>query len=357
MSYTNGLDNPELYFQNQIWAGNGSTNAITFDGSENMQPDMVWIKIRVGSNSGVIHDSVRGTTKRIETANTNAESTVSSFSSFDTDGFTLSGNDGYVNTNDDSNTYCAWSWKAGTSFSNDASSTSIGSLDSSGSVNETAGFSIVTYVGNGSSGATIKHGLSTVPTFMMIRVYDAAAGFQVYSKAVGNTKFAGYLNATDAAGTSAGPWNNTTPTSSVFTVGNGGNTNNNGGTHIAYIFSERQGFSKQGVYTGNGNANGAFVYTGFKPAWVMIKSTASGEDWFIWDNKRPGFNKSFNPYLQPNTNNAEYDGSGAFAQLLSNGFKINGTSSYLNSSGGTYIYLAFAESPFTTSTGIPTTAR
>jgi len=348
------IDNPELFFQTKKYTGTGSSNSITLDGSENMQPDWVWIK-RLTAADHKLTDSVRGVTKVIESNNTAEESTDSNgLTAFNSDGFTV-GSSASFNSNTVG--FVSWNWKAGTSFSNDASSTSIGSLDSSGSVNETAGFSIVTYVGNGSSGATIKHGLSTVPTFMMIRVYDAAAGFQVYSKALGNTKFAGYLNATDAAGTSAGPWNNTTPTSSVFTVGNGGNTNNNGGTHIAYIFSERQGFSKQGVYTGNGNANGAFVYTGFKPAWVMIKSTASGEDWFIWDNKRPGFNKSFNPYLQPNTNNAEYDGSGAFAQLLSNGFKINGTSSYLNSSGGTYIYLAFAESPFTTSTGIPTTAR
>jgi len=354
MAYTT-IDNPELYFQTKLYTGNGGTQSITLDGSENMQPDWVWIKRRNGAESHALFDSVRGVQKQLPSDSASAEQTVStSLTAFGSDGFTVGA---YSRVNASSDTFASWNWKAGTSFSNDASSTSIGSLDSSGSVNETAGFSIVTYVGNGSSGATIKHGLSTVPTFMMIRVYDAAAGFQVYSKAVGNTKFAGYLNATDAAGTSAGPWNNTTPTSSVFTVGNGGNTNNNGGTHIAYIFSERQGFSKQGVYTGNGNANGAFVYTGFKPAWVMIKSTASGEDWFIWDNKRPGFNKSFNPYLQPNTNNAEYDGSGAFAQLLSNGFKINGTSSYLNSSGGTYIYLAFAESPFTTSTGIPTTAR
>ena len=352
MAYTT-IDNPELYFQAKLYSGTGSSHAITLDGSENMQPDWVWTKKRSNTGGHIINDSVRGSGKHVFANLANAEATYDQFlTSFDSDGFTV-GNDAEINQS--GQTYASWNWKAGTSFSNDASSTSIGSLDSSGSVNETAGFSIVTYVGNGSSGATIKHGLSTVPTFMMIRVYDAAAGFQVYSKAIGNTKFAGYLNATDAAGTSAGPWNNTTPTSSVFTVGNGGNTNNNGGTHIGYIFSERQAYSKFGSYTGNQDTNNApFIYTGFKPALVIVKNT-TGNNWGIFDNKRSPHNV-VTDLLLPNSNAANDGNTNPRIDMLSNGFKPR-TNDGLENPSAEVIYMAFAENPFVTSTGIPTTAR
>jgi len=354
MSYTNGLDNPELYFQNQIWAGNGSTNAITFDGSENMQPDMVWIKIRVGSNSGVIHDSVRGTTKRIETANTNAESTVSSFSSFDTDGFTLSGNDGYVNTNDDSNTYCAWSWKAGTSFSNDASSTSVGTIDSSGSVNETAGFSIISYNGTGANGS-IKHGLSTAPRMMIFKNRDQGAeGWFVYHESVGNTKRL-LLDDNVNASTSSTFFQDTSPTSSIITLGSNHGCNGSDAM-ICYAFSERKGYSKFGSYTGNGSgSDGTFVHTGFRPAWVMFKSSStSSRQWEIHDNKRDTFNPS-SKRLFANLSNAEATEN--YVDFLSNGFKFRTSDVTGNESGTTYIFMAFAESPFVNSNGVPNNAR
>ena len=353
MSYTNGLDNPELYFQNQIWDGNGSTNAITFDGSENMQPDMVWIKITLGSNSGVIHDSVRGTTKRIETASTGEESTVSSFSSFDTDGFTLSGNDGYVNTNDDSNTYCAWSWKAGTSFTNDASSTGIGTIDSTGSVNETAGFSIVSYTSTGSNGS-IKHGLSTAPSMMIFKRRSGdTENWPVYHQALGNTHYV-MLNATDAQSSSTARFNDTSPTSSVFTVGTSGDTNGGSSPFICYCFSERKGYSKFGSYTGNGNADGTFVYTGFKPAFVMVKPTTTADNWVMLDNKRLGYNPD-NNFVYANKAFGQNDAD--IIDFTSNGFKQTSSGGTSNRSGDTFIYMAFSESPFTNSSGVPNNAR
>ena len=354
MAYTT-IDDPSAFFQTTLYTGNGGTQAVTNGGNSDLSPNFVWLKETGGSGDHRLFDTVRGVTNDLMSNNAEVQAdSNTSLTAFGSDGFTL-GNEGGVNNNTDS--FVSWQWKAGTSFSNDASSTSIGSLDSSGSVNDTAGFAIVTYVGNGSSGATIKHGLTSAPTFMIIRVYDATAGFQVYSKAVGATKFAGYLNTTEAAGTTAGVVNNTDPGTSVFTVGNGGNTNNDGGNHIAYCFAEKQGFSKQGVYTGNGNnGNGPFIYTGFKPAWVLVTRLTAGENWLILDNKRDTFNPQ-DSSVYPNLANAE-DADGAdYFDFYSNGMKVKTNNGGTNTDGADYVYLAFAESPLVTSTGVPTTAR
>ena len=329
MSYTNGLDDPSAFFQIQIWDGNGSTNAITFDGNSDMQPDMVWIKIRVGSNSGVIHDSVRGTTKRIETANTGAESTVSSFSSFDTDGFTLSGNDGYVNTNDDSNTYCAWSWKK-----------------------QAGVFDIQTYTGNGSA-RTISHNLGAVPKMMIIKKRNTTAPWSVGHASLGANQIL-ELNETDAVATDASYWNNTRPTSSVFTVGTDGNQNTDGHTYVIYLFGNKQGVSKCGSYVGNGSTNGSTIFCGFKPAFVMVKKSSATNNWVMQDTKRNPHNM-MTEFLMANVADAE--STGLNFDFLSNGFKLRSASGGTNTSGATYIYIAFAENPFVTSTGVPATAR
>jgi len=352
MAYTD-IDNPELYFQTKLYTGNGSAgHAITLDGSEDMAPDFVWIKQR-DSRDHFLFDTINGATKYVA-SNTAASlaTDANTLTAFGSDGFTL-GNG--VGCNENNDTHVAWCWKAGTSFTNDASSTGIGSLDSSGTVNDTAGFSIVKYTGNGSSGATIKHGLSTAPTAMFVRQYDASAGFQVYNVGTGNTKFAGYLNVDDAAGTTAGAWNNTTPTSSVFTVGNGGNTNTNNGTHFAFCFSERQGFSKFGLYAANENVDGTFIYLGFKPAFVILKQSNLVRDWHMFDAKRSTFN-AVSKYLRPNSSGSEDSGE-EYVDFLSNGFKIKNTGNRFNDAGGTYTYYAWAEQPFVTSGGVPATAR
>ena len=351
MAYTD-IDDPSAYFQTTLYTGNGSNDlSITNSGNSDLQPDFVWIKQR-DSRDHFLFNSVRGIRKYVASNTTAAEDTLADgLESFDSNGFTI---DDGVGINENNDPHVSWNWKAGTSFTNDASSTGIGSLDSSGTVNETAGFAIVQYVGNGSSGATIKHGLSTVPTAMWVRVYSAEAGFQVYNRGIGNTKFAGYLNANDAAGTSAGPWNNTTPTSSVFTVGNGGNTNNNGGTHIAYIFSDRQGYSKFGSYDATENISGTSIFTGFSPAFVLIKQSNLARDWFMYDSKR----STSNPVTKEiNPNNSGSEDTVVSIDFLANGFQIKTTGASLNDAGGTYSYYAFAKQPFVTSTGVPATAR
>jgi len=348
MAYTT-IDNPSDYFNTIFYTGNGGTQAITGVG---FAPNWVWGKSRSVTEGHSIHDTIRGVRKNILANDAQEEEDIASITAFGSDGFTL-GNNAHLNANNSS--MVAWNWKAETAFSNDASSTSIGSLDSVGTVNETAGFAIVKYTGNGSSGATIKHGLSTVPTAMFVRQYNAAAGLQVYNVGTGNTKFAGYLNADDAAGTSAGPWNDTTPTSSVFTVGNGGNTNTNNGLHIAYIFSDRQGYSKFGSYTGNGLVDGTFVYTGFRPAFVLYKNATQADDWFLSDNKRLGYNPD-NHYLRPSITAVEGDPADRI-NLFSNGFKLTTADKGANADGDLYTYYAFAQHPFVTSTGVPTTAR
>ena len=353
MAYTT-IDDPSAYFQTKIYAGNGSTNALTFDGNSNMKPDWLWIKVRNGSNYGVLHDSVRGVNKRLELRNV-SETTVTSVSSFNTDGFTLSGNDGFVNTSDDSATYVGWGWSAGTSFTNDASGTGIGTIDSAGSFNNDAGFSIVSYTGTGSNG-TIKHGLSSIPKMIITKKRSASQGWHVQHASLGATKEL-YLNTTDAAATGSTPWNNTTPTASVFSVGTSGGTNGSSATYIAYCFAEKQGYSKFGSYTGNGNADGTFIYTGFKPSWVMRKKSSAASQWTINDTARDPFNMS-KKGLTSNSNAAEDDANGYWdMDFLSNGFKMRTTETEVNGSGATFIYMAFAENPFVTSTGIPATAR
>ena len=353
MAYTD-IDDPEAYFQVKIYTGTGSSQAQTFDGDTDMQPDMVWIKQRSGVEQHVIFDSVRGVQKYIAPNTTAAEGdTATTLTAFGSDGFTEGG---HGITGGSSSTYASWNWKAGTSFTNDASATGIGTIDSSGSVNTDAGFSIISYTGNFTAGATVGHGLGVVPKMIIVKNYsNATESWNVYHESIGNTKYLA-LNTTAAADT-APRWNDTSPTSTVFTNGANGATNESGGTIIAYCFAEKQGYSKFGSYTGNGSTDGTFVYTGFKPAFCMVhRSSAAGENWLILDNKRDSFNPQ-DSSIYPNLSNAE-DADGAdYFDFVSNGMKVRTTNGGTNTSGATYIYMAFAENPFTTSTGVPATAR
>jgi len=358
MAYTD-IDNPELYFQTKLYTGTGSSNAITLDGSENMQPDLVYIKSRNQSGYNPnFTDSVRGATKIIWSNRNTAENTYAdSLTSFNSDGFTIGADTANGEQNLSGESYVAWNWKAGTSFSNDASATSVGTIDSTGSVSDTAGFSIVSYTGTGSAG-TIKHGLSTVPKMIITKKRSASQGWHVQHASLGATKEL-YLNTTDAAATGSTPWNDTTPTSSVFSVGTSGGTNGSSATYIAYCFAEKKGYSKFGSHIGNGNADGTFVYTGFRPAWIMFKgSSAGGNHWQIYDTKRNTFNV-VDDLLRANLSNAENtNDADESIDIVSNGFKCRGTSNNNNNhSGVTYIYMAFAEQPFVNSNGIPNNAR
>ena len=353
MAYTD-IDDPSDYFNTKLYTGTGSTLNITGVG---FQPDLVWTKGRDSTAEGVMDhalvDSVRGVTKTLRSNTTAVEGTeTNSLTAFGSDGYTVGANGKFNYSSSD--IYVSWNWKAGTSFTNDASSTGIGSIDSAGSVNQDAGFSIVSYTGNSPTATTVKHGLNSVPQMIIFKRLVGVGNFTVYHQSLGNTKGI-FLTTTAASDTSAGYFNNTTPTSSVFSVANSGDTNSNGNAMIAYCFAEKKGYSKFGSYTGNGNADGTFVYTGFKPAWLMVKRTDGTDYWYMYDNKRDVDNV-IEHKLEANDSAAEYT-SVDWLDFTSNGFKWRYTGGGVNASGGSFIYMAFAENPFVTSTGVPATAR
>ena len=347
MAYTT-IDKPTDYFNTKLYSGNGGTQAISGIG---FAPNWVWTKGRSGTygvSNHKLFDSVRGATKTLFGNLTLAESTqTNGLTSFDSDGFSL-GDDSNVNAS--STTYVSWNWLG----ANGTASNTDGSITSTVSANTTAGFSIVSYTGTGSN-ATVGHGLGVAPS-MIIFKSRGTANWLVYHQGIGNTHGV-FLNTTSAKDDDATYFQDTNPTSSVFSIGTSTLVNDTN-TYIAYCFAEKKGYSKFGSYTGNGNADGTFVYTGFKPAFLLVKkSSASGSDWNLHDNKRPGFNVN-NSYLAPNENAAEVTGNTyQIFDLLSNGFKCRGAGTGTNASGETMIYMAFAENPFVTSTAIPTTAR
>ena len=352
MAYT-PIDKSSDYFNTVLYTGNGGTQTISGVGFE---PDWTWIKVRSTSDNHSLEDQVRGANKTLKSDTTGAEfsSGTVQISSWNSDGFALGSADGQTNGN--GQTYASWNWKAETSFSNSAGANGA-TIASTGSVNQDAGFSIVSYTGSGSN-ATVCHGLGSTPKILIVKNRDATENWLVYSSKLTGTSYI-RLNLSDAKGTASAVWNNTDPTSSVFTVGIDGAVNANGNNIIAYCFAEKQGYSKFGSYVGNGNTDGPFVYTGFKPAFVICKITSGTDQWVLYDNKRDTFNVT-EQILRPNISGAEGTESGAKMDLLSNGFKLRGSGGGIgqtNNSGGSYIYMAFAENPFVTSTGIPATAR
>ena len=354
MAYTD-IDKPSDYFNTILWTGNGvddrSISGVGF------QPDWVWYKERSSTSAHKLYDAVRTATKELESNSNAAESTnADALQAFETDGFQV-GTHGSVNQNGE--TYVAWNWKAGTSVSGDT--TGSGTLKTyTGSVNTTSGFSIINFVGNGTAGHTIPHHLGVAPKMVIVKNRTSGStSWQTYHYNLDNGAGTNeiFLDGTGATNASAGAWNNTAPSSTVITKGTGSYGNENNSNHIMYSFAEKQGYSKIGSYTGNGNANGTFVYTGFKPVFVMIKSSSNASThWVIKDNKRSGYNV-VNNNLYPNLSDAEDNVASVYTDLLSNGFKLRGTYSGTNASGYTYIYMAFAENPFVTSSGVPATAR
>ena len=339
------IKKPSDYFNTKLYTGNGGTQSIT---GLDFQPDWVWIKERSSTSSHALFDAIRGATIKLSSNNTDANNTsTADLTSFNSDGFT-NGNSGAVN--ESGQTYASWNWKANGS----GSSNTDGSITSTVSVNTTSGFSIVKYTGNSSAGATIGHGLGVVPNVIIAKKLNNTSNWSVYHSGLGNFAKVLSLNTTSAATTDSGVWDNV-PTSSRFLVGSDNTTNANGDDYIAYCFAEKQGFSKFGSYTGNGNADGPFIYTGFKPAFYIIKSATGTRSWIIKDNKRPGYNVN-GSYLLANGSEVEGTGSGNVASdECSNGFKIRGTSTSLNFSGETYIYMTFAEEPLVGDN--PATAR
>ena len=334
---------PKDYFNTKLYTGNGSTQSITGVG---FQPDWVWIKQRNGAEWHNLIDSVRGGTKVVYSNETNAEATSSNLiTSFDSDGFSL-GTANEVNGN--TNTFASWNWLAGGT----ASSNTDGDITSSVSVNTTAGFSIVSYTGTGSN-ATVGHGLGVAPKVLILKSRTRSDGqWTVGSDMLGWSKFL-FLDATSAEQT-FNLYQNTAPTSSVFYLSGDGGVNQSSGSMIGYAFAEKKGYSKFGSYTGNGNADGPFVYTGFRPAWVLVKLSSGVDDWQILDNKRSPHN-IVGGYLRPNSSSVTVDND--VIDFTSVGFKLRTSAGSWNPSGGTFIYMAFAESPLVNSNGVPATAR
>ena len=338
MAYTT-IDDPSAYFQAKTYTGNSGVQFVTNDGNSDLQPDWVWIKNRTVAYSHQLYDSSRGTTKALFSDLTNAETTISNgLVTFNTDGFGVN-SAAAVNENE----LVAWQWKAngGTTSSN-----TDGTITSTVQANQDAGFSIVTYTTAGST-ATIGHGLGAKPDVILLKKRNGAISWYVRHVSTGTSYL--NLNLTSAAVSNpAATWTTTEPTTSVYSIGTSTDFNISGGEYVAYCFAEKQGYSKFGSYVGNGSSNGPFVYTGFKPAFVMVKNTNATYDWRM--------NGPDGVFLSANTSGAVYDSPPGPIDRLSNGFKIRGGDD-VRQSGSTFIYMAFAENPFVTSTGIPTTAR
>ena len=344
MAYSS-IAKPTDYFNTVLWTGNGSTMTITGVG---FNADWVWVKLRNGTDDHRLFDQVRGINKYLEANNTDTEVTDAILST-NSDGYNLA-SAGEVTAN--GGTFVGWNWKANGA----GSSNSDGTIASTVSVNTTAGFSIVSYVGGGASSATVGHGLGVTPAMIIIKNRQNDPEWRVWHQDLSGSTYKLRLNGTEGQDSSATVFNGQSAT--TFTVGNDPSVSGSGNNIIAYCFKEVKGYSKFGSYTGNGNANGTFVYTGFKPAWVMYKrSSASGNDWVIVDNKRDPINVC-DEELYANLNSATGDVD--LLDFLSNGFKCRRSHNSQNGSGSTYIYMAFAENPFVgnvSGTAVPVTAR
>ena len=354
MAYTT-IDRSTDYFRVKLYNGSGSIQSITFDESDNMQPDFIWCKSRNNVRHHYLADVIRGVKSRIRSDAANSEYTANStsgFDSFDSNGFTLEEDSSSLGLNESGHTMVSWNWLAGGT----ASSNSDGGTNTSVSANTTSGFSIVKWTGDGGA-TTLGHGLNAVPKCILVKTLDRGENWVVYH--VGNDASAPEdksirLDGTNAVQDNSTHFNDTAPTSSVFSVGASNGVNPNGEDQIAYCFAEKKGYSKFGTYKGNSNADGPFVYTGFKPSFIIGKVSSDINDWFMFDNKRSTFN-AVDDSLFPNKTDAE--STSHVIDFLSNGFKVRDSDGTVNSTGNTYIYMAFAENPFVSSGGIPCTAR
>jgi len=317
------------------YTGAGAGTVIT----TGFYPDFAWMKNRTAAFSNFVQDSVRGGSLYLLTDTTDADATISPSSTFSSTGITINGLSSYASNS--SYNYVLWAWKAnaGTNVSN-----TQGTITSTVSANTTAGFSVVTYTGTGAN-ATVGHGLGVAPSMVIARGRSAGtAGFnwRVYHGSLAATAYL-EINTTSAQQTDATVWNSTAPTSSVFSLGTSGNVNGSTQTYVAYCFAPIAGYSAFGSYTGNGSSDGTFVYTGFRPRFVMVKRTDTVGFWSMKDTARDPYNVA-GSLLFANSSDAEYSNNQLF-DLNSNGFKLRGSNSDINASGGTYIYMAFAETP------------
>jgi len=358
MGVYTAINDPSQYFQTALYTGNGSNgHAITFNGNSNLQPDWLWGKERSQGGNNNSFDTNRGLDKRLTQDQVDAENTdATTVTAMNTDGFTLGSSN---NINENGVTTVAWCWKAN---GGTTSSLGVGSITSTVQANTTAGFSIISYTGNGVNGATIGHGLGVVPKAIFVKDRSTNESWQVFHGARTNPEQKYIeLDNNGTGGTEASRWSNTAPTTAIINLGSGNSVNRSSSNYIAYCFAEKQGYSHFGQYKGNNNSDGPFIYTGFKPAWVMIKRVDSTGNWYIYDTERNGASG-------PNTNQAHKilyanDSSGEVVNtdrgidMIAHGFKIRNTLGDVNADDGTYLTFAFASSPFVSSAGVPTTAR
>ena len=340
MAYTT-INKSSDYFNTKLYTGNGGTQSIDVG----FQSDFTWLKSRTETKNNILIDAVRGSDKDIISNLANAENTdANRITGFDSDGFNL-GSSSTTNTN--SQNYVSWNWKAnGTGVSNTS-----GSINSTVSANTTSGFSVVKWTNSTSNAGTIGHGLGVAPKMILVKTTSGTYNWYVYHKSIGAGNFL-ELNGTVGSQASANLFDNTEPTTSVFSTGTNPAFINN--TMIAYCFAEKQGYSKFSSYIGGGS-NFPFIYTGFKPAFVMLKKTSGTGNWQLFDNKRAGYNPD-NDVLRPNLSNVECT-SCVEIDMLSNGYKLKNTDGDGNTSGGTYIYMAFAEAPLVGTNNVPCNAR
>jgi hypothetical protein len=354
MAYTT-IKKPSDYFNTKLYSGNASTQAIT---GINFQSDMVWTKARSGTYSTQDHaiiDIVRGVTKTIRPNDTTVEGTeTNTITSFDTDGYTIGGDNGKFNQS--STEYVSWNWLA----SNTTASNTQGDITSTVSANTTSGFSIVKYTGDGTNTATIGHGLGVIPSMVIMRPLDYVGAWWITHKNLSTDNVLEFNTNAQVSYSSfgGGGLRQSQYTSSIITGGAGGTNsdlwNQSSQNYIAYCFAEKKGYSKFGSYVGNSNTDGIFVYTGFKPAFVIIKNISISQHWNMNDNKRDPFNV-VSKRLYPSSGNEEVTDTAYYMDYLSNGFKMRSTSASWNASGNTYIYMAFAEEPLVGDN--PATAR
>ena len=359
MAYTT-IDDPSVYFQTTLYTGTGSGLSVTNSGNSNLKPDWVWVKDRGATNDHKLTDSMRLNSSNQPTLTLESNTSAAEYddsgegsdatTSFNTDGFTIGTNGNY---NTDGNTYVAWQWKAN-------GGTASGSFNESGNnpgvsfqANTTAGFSICTYTGTGGNGS-FAHGLGVIPQWVIFKARAGTENWPNYHVGTGNTH-AVELNRTNAPIDNATLFQDTTPTNSSVYIGTDSAINADGVAYVAYCFAPIQGYSKFGTYEGNGNADGTFVYLGFKPAWLMVRNIDEANVLQIYDNKRELNNPNIKR-INTDVNSVESTSGSDRLDFLSNGFKMRATSGNVNAAD-TYIYMAFAESPFVSSKGIPTTAR
>jgi hypothetical protein len=352
------ITKPNEHFDVLTWTGTGGSSGATRSITGlNFQPGLIWEKARTSGTGHQLLDSVRGVGQnKVLASNSagdepeapNTESLYGWMSAINSGGFTLTnGTSTFDNWNKSGDDYVAWNWKAGTSSSITVGQYGSGvpSIASTVSANPTAGFSIVTYTGNVTGGATIGHGLGAVPTFIIVKNRSTSANWLIYSSVEGPNKY-GYLNLTNGWATDTTGFNNVTPTSTVFTVGSAVETNGSTNNLVAYCFTPIAGYSAFGSYTGNGSATaGPFVYLGFRPRLVMIKRYDTTSNWNITDTSRNPYNNT-TVALRPNTGDTESTVGTVYVQPVSNGFYISNNNSDTNATNGTYIYAAFAEAPF-----------